>query len=115
MVDYESMGKRIRYKRRMKKVSQEELAKSINISPSFYGNIERGMRIPSIDTLVDIANFLGTGTDYLLAESVDVAGRVHTRDELRIISRFLRDDVEELDYGIANPDTNETDNLIREE
>ena len=99
MVDYESMGKRMRYRRRMKKLSQEEVAKAINISVSFYGNIERGIRIPSIDTLVDIANFLGTSTDFLLAESVTVAGKQHTREELRILSRYLRDQIEELDYG----------------
>ena len=103
MVDYESMGKRIRYRRRIKKLSQEEVAKAINISVSFYGNIERGIRIPNIDTLVDIANFLGTSTDYLLAESVTIAGKQHTREELRILSRYLRDQIEELDYG-APPD-----------
>lgn len=99
MVDYESMGKRIRYKRRIRNLSQEEVARAINISVSFYGNIERGIRIPSIDTLVDIANFLGTGTDFLLAESVTVAGKRHTREELRVLSRYLREQIDELSFG----------------
>lgn len=99
MVDYESMGKRIRYKRRIKNLSQEEVARAINISVSFYGNIERGIRIPSIDTLVDIANFLGTSTDFLLAESVTLAGKRHTREELKVLSRYLREQIDELNFG----------------
>ena len=90
----------------MKKLSQQDVANAINISLSFYGNIERGTRIPSVDTLVDIANFLGVSTDYLLAESVEVAKRQHSAEELRILSRYLRDQIEELDYGdrIESPD-----------
>ena len=74
------------------------MASAINISLSFYGNIERGLRIPSIDTLVDIANFLDIGMDYLLAESVNVAKKQHSQEELRILSRYLRDQMEQLDY-----------------
>ena len=90
----------------MKKLSQQDVANAINISLSFYGSIERGTRIPSVDTLVDIANFLGVSTDYLLAESVEVAKRQHSAEELRILSRYLRDQIEELDYGdrIESPD-----------
>ena len=108
MVDYESLGKRIRYKRRIKKLSQEEVAKAINISVSYYGNIERGNRIPSIDTLVDIANFLGTGIDFLLAESVFTARNQHTQEELRILSRYLRDQIEEMNYDGPSEDLAES-------
>ena len=107
MIDYESLGKRIRYKRRIKKLSQEDVAKAINISVSYYGNIERGIRIPSIDTLVDIANFLGASMDFLLAESVKAARNQHTQEELRILSRYLREQIEEMSYdtlGIADRD-----------
>ena len=88
----------------MKKLSQQDVANAINISLSFYGNIERGLRIPSIDTLVDVANHLGTGTDFLLAESVTVAGKQHTREELRILSRYLRDQIRELDCATEEAD-----------
>ena len=52
---------RLKSARAAKDLSQEQLARSINISTSYYGNIERGIRIPSIDTLVAIANALGVG------------------------------------------------------
>ena len=103
MVDYVAMGRRMKLKRREKKMSQEEMAKAVQISMSFYGNIERGKRIPSIDTLVIIANVLDVGTDYLLAESVTAAYAQRSPEELRLLRRYLREKVAELDYSGMQP------------
>lgn len=103
MVDYVAMGRRMKLKRREKKMSQEEMAKAVQISMSFYGNIERGKRIPSIDTLVAIANVLDVGTDYLLAESVTAACAQRSPEELRLLRRYLREKVAELDYSGMQP------------
>ena len=103
MVDYAAMGRRMKLKRREKKMSQEEMAKAVQISMSFYGNIERGKRIPSIDTLVIIANVLDVGTDYLLAESVTAAYAQRSPEELRLLRRYLREKVAELDYSGMQP------------
>ncbi len=103
MVDYAAMGRRMKLKRREKKMSQEEMAKAVQISMSFYGNIERGKRIPSIDTLVAIANVLDVGTDYLLAESVTAAYAQRSPEELRLLRRYLREKVAELDYSGMQP------------
>lgn len=103
MVDYMAMGRRMKLKRREKKMSQEEMAKAVQISMSFYGNIERGKRIPSIDTLVAIANVLDVGTDYLLAESVTAAYAQRSPEELRLLRRYLREKVAELDYSGMQP------------
>jgi transcriptional regulator with XRE-family HTH domain len=101
MVDYEKMGKRIKYKRQSKNMNQEEIAKRVQISPSYYGNIERGNRVPSVDTLVAIANALEVGTDFLLADSLAIANRQRTEQETRLLTRFLRDRVEEFIYDDA--------------
>lgn len=85
-------------KRRSKRLSQEEVAKAVQISTSFYGNIERGLRIPSIDTLVAIANVLEVGTDFLLGDSVKSAVIQHTPEEMRLLTRYLREKVAELSY-----------------
>lgn len=107
MVDYEKMGKRMKYKRQTKNMNQEDIAKMVQISPSYYGNIERGNRVPSVDTLVAIANALEVGTDFLLADSLTVANPQRTAQETRVLTRFLRDRVEELKYdGVF--DTEET-------
>ena len=99
MVDYEAMGRRIKILRHERRMSQEQVAKKINISLSYFGNIERGNRIPSIDTLVDIANALGVGLDYLLAESVDAAVRLRSPEDRRTVRNYLRDVLLELDFG----------------
>lgn len=101
MVDYEKMGKRMKYKRQRKNMKQEEIAKMVCISPSYYGNIERGTRIPSVDTLVAIANVLQVGTDFLLADSLAIANRQRTEQETRLLTRYLRERVEELVYDDA--------------
>ena len=107
MVDYEKMGKRMKYKRQTKNMNQEDIAKMVQISPSYYGNIERGNRVPSVDTLVAIANALEVGTDFLLADSLTVANPQRTAQDTRVLTRFLRDRVEELKYdGVF--DTEET-------
>ena len=69
MVNYTAMGNRMKMKRRSRKLSQEDVAMAVQISPSYYGNIERGRRIPSVDTLVAIANYLDVGIDFLLAQT----------------------------------------------
>ena len=99
LVNYVMMGQRMKMKRRAKKLSQEDIAKAVQISASFYGNIERGIRIPSIDTLVAIANALEVGTDFLLCDSVQAAIPQHSPEEMRLLARYLRDRVAELDYG----------------
>lgn len=98
MVNYEAMGRRIKIMRHERRLSQQQVAQMINISLSYYGNIERGNRIPSIDTLVDIANALGVGMDYLLAESVEAAIRLRSPEERRTVRNYLRDVILELDF-----------------
>ncbi len=104
MVNYEAMGSRIKMKRRALKMSQEAVANAVRISMSFYGNIERGRRIPSIDTLVAIANVLGVGADYLLADSLNAVPEHHSPEEIRVLTRYLRDRVAELDYSGILPE-----------
>ena len=100
MVDYVAMGQKMRARRHMLKISQEQLAKTVQISPSFYGNIERGIRIPSIDTLVAIANALEIGVDYFLADSLDSMFSRRNQEENRILTRYFRERIAELEYDM---------------
>ena len=104
MVDYVAMGQKMRSRRRFFKISQEELAKAVQISPSFYGNIERGIRIPSIDTLVAIANALQVGVDYFLVDSLDAVFTRRSSEENKILTRFLREQIAELEFDVPAPE-----------
>lgn len=54
-------------------MTQEDLAARIDISPTHVSVIERGTKIPRVDTFVSIANVLGVSADELLVDVVDRA------------------------------------------
>ena len=56
MLDYSSIGKRIKRLRLQKHMTQEALSEKIDISAKHLSNIENNNAHPSIETLVDIAN-----------------------------------------------------------
>lgn len=99
-VDYEALGKRIRYRRSTLRLTQAEVAKAINISLAFYGNIERGTRIPSVDTVVAIANELQIGLDFLLGDSLMLSARNRdlTPEARNVLRNYFCDQMAELDY-----------------
>lgn len=65
-MNYELLGKHIREKRKEKNYTLEQLAEKLDVSTTFIGQIERAKGIPSLETLVKIANVLETSTDSLL-------------------------------------------------
>ena len=64
-IDYESIGRRVREKRRERHLTQETVAELAGISSSFVGHIERGEKIPSLQTMVRIGEALNVSLDYL--------------------------------------------------
>ena len=70
-MDAKAVGRRIRAAREKKNQTQEELAAYIDISPTHISVIERGTKIPRLDTFVAIANALEVSADSLLVDVVD--------------------------------------------
>ena len=70
-MDWNEVGRRIRTKRKEKKLRQEDLAEMVSLSTSYIGMIERGEKIPSLETFVYLANALDTPTDDLLSGVLD--------------------------------------------
>ena len=64
-MNYELLGKHIRERRKEKKYTLEQLAEKLDVSTTFIGQIERAKGIPSLETLVKIANVLEISTDSL--------------------------------------------------
>ena len=87
-MDYTRLGKRIRDERLLLRLTIEQLAEKVDKSLNFIGQIERGEGKPSLETLVDIANALGTTTDSLLKENL----QANTMDGVtREINSLLHD------------------------
>lgn len=98
-MNYEALGKRVRYHRKMRDMTQEELAAAIGVSTSFIGHIERGTRKLSVETLVSLSDALHVSCDLLLQESLDqtISRRAGGLDKtkkllLREIVNLLDDD-----------------------
>lgn len=71
-MDYKHLGSRIREERQKLNLTQEKLAEGIGISDSYIGQIERGERSLTLDTLVRISKRLGVTLDFLLQDSIDI-------------------------------------------
>ena len=69
-MDYKQLGLRIREERLKLGLTQSQLAEDIGISDTYVGQIERGERSLTLDTLVRLVNRLGVTIDYLLKDNV---------------------------------------------
>lgn len=91
-VNHQDFGRRIREARKAKGMTQDELADKIGVSGSFLGHIERGTRVASLDTLVDLCNALETSPSLLLGASLEgLAAEVSLDDDLANSRVFLLD------------------------
>lgn len=63
-----SIGKRIRTCREEKGWSQEAFAEEIGLSIAYTGMIERGEKVPRLETFIRIANVLEVSAGFLLAD-----------------------------------------------
>ena len=68
-VNYVLVGRRIKYFRIQKNITQEELAFEINTSPAYISNIERGKKKPSLQKLFEISDILGVTINDLVYSS----------------------------------------------
>ena len=74
VINNKDLGNRIRKVRKEKYLTQFALAEEVGVSPNFLGDVERGVKSPSLETMVCIANVLDVSLDYLLFESLKYNG-----------------------------------------
>lgn len=83
---------RARAARRARSLTQQDAAESIGVSAEFYGRIERGRTLPSVPTLVRIAEALDIPTDASVGRtgSQGVASPLKPNPGSRAMPRELR-------------------------
>ena len=64
----ESIGKHISEFRHLRKLRQEDLAEITGLSTNYIGAVERGEKIPSLETFIDILNALSVSADVVLSD-----------------------------------------------
>lgn len=67
----DTIGKNIRKFREIKKLRQEDLAEKTDLTTNYKGMIERGEKIPSLETFINILNSLGVSADMVLSDVLD--------------------------------------------
>ena len=61
-----SLGQRIRKRRGILKITQQELAQALRVTPQHVSAIEQGKGAPSLSSLARFAEELGVSIDYLV-------------------------------------------------
>lgn len=82
------IGQAARNARRAAGKTQQEIADEAGVSVEFYSRIERGGTLPSVPTLVRLADVLDLGTDMLLGRTIGIA---IAREKPRLYEAGARD------------------------
>lgn len=69
---FQQIGQRIRQERTRQRFTQEQLAEMAGVNESYIGQIERGAKNPSLESIIKIANALGVSLDYILRDVTEV-------------------------------------------
>lgn len=120
--DYKmSIGKRISDLRRKKNLTQEELAKKVEISRAALSHYEKDRRDPDYDTLDKIADVFEVSADYLIGRTnkkelynkVTVAGQEIklATDELKLFEELRKHPV--MFHDLASDPENKVKELIK--
>ena len=70
-MDTKAIGQRIKRAREAAGITQDELAKAVDCTTKHIGALERGIKTPSLDMFVVIANTLGVSADLLLQDVLE--------------------------------------------
>ena len=91
-MDQKAIGKRIKSAREKKGLTQEQLAEQVNLSPMHISVIERGNKLPRLETLINIANVLDVSADILLQDVVNNQIKLRTSEASNLIAQLSRED-----------------------
>ena len=70
-MDNKSIGKKIREYRKRSNLTLEKFAELLELSPTHIGNIERGNKVPTLQTFIKIINILNISSDILLSDNLN--------------------------------------------
>lgn len=88
----ERLGTAIAVRRKARGLTQEQFAEAIGVSPEWVSRMERGVGLPSLDVLAQIAAALGSPMAEVVAAAESEAGGRASVQELDAVARELPDD-----------------------
>lgn len=90
-MNYKEIGKRIRNEREKLDLTREKFAELLDLSPNFVGQIERGEKKMSLETLVNISDCVRVSVDYIIKGVAD--DRVQKNKLQKLIDRCSQEEV----------------------
>ena len=73
MIDYASIGQKVKKIRLSKGISQEQLAEAVGVGVTHISHLETGAGTVSLKVFLAIVNYLNCSADELLCKEVNVA------------------------------------------
>jgi len=98
-MDYRTIGLNLRKIRVQNKLRQEDVAEKANLSVNYIGAVERGERIPSLETFVAILNAIGSSADVVLCDVLEMGYEVKNsliNEKLQALSKEDRTNIYEV-------------------
>ena len=115
----------LKYLRKSRKLNQDELGRTLNISRQAYSNYENNKRTPDLDTLMSLSKFYQVTLDqlvnydlsnqpstisenqvpYFLSLDIETGNTIYlTKEETELITKFrsLPDDTKQILYGFLD-------------
>ena len=95
-MNYDNIGKNIRTYRIKRKLRQEDLAEITDLSVTYIGMVERGEKIPALETFIKILNALEVSADIILADVLKVGYEIKSSlltEQINALSPTERDRV----------------------
>lgn len=84
------IGKRIAQYREQRGYTQEKFAEIVTLTPNYLSAVERGVKTPSVETLVAIINNLDVSADEIFVDVIKVGYKIQASkfaDELSSLSQ----------------------------
>ena len=92
------IGKRVKDLRVQAQISQQELGNIIGVTKVSVCGYESGSRVPSLDTLLKLADALNTSIDFLLGREIPVVNE-ESRNYVGAISEYDVEFIQELKHN----------------
>ena len=95
------LGSNLKYLRKTKSLTQDQLADKLGVNRAMIGSYEEGRAIPKVSVLLDIAHYFAISVDALISsnlDNADVPDNVYktSGQELRILSTIVDRDNNEM-------------------
>ena len=91
-MNQKAIGRRIKAAREKRQLTQEQLAELVDLSTMHVSVIERGVKLPKLETLINIANILDVSTDVLLQDVINNRAEIFSSEASTLINQLPRED-----------------------